>query len=417
MGITCGRLTGLWLAQTVVTLIATLILSQPDGQHLAMTEQAQVGLWFTLGISLGWLVAALQRHPRRILGLIPFGATGLFIGLLVVALGVPLSHGLCVFLGAMWEWTSLPFPAGFQVGGPPSAPGVSFANRCLFNYAGLAILMSGFVVYGLASGATGLEPWITWSLVAVAGLAAAAAWWFLFREQMELLLEILLLLFYRIRTRGPGLDEIPPWGPVLVVANHSAWLDPMWLAKVLPRRMIPMMTSVFYDLPVMRWLMVHVAHAIRVQASTYRREAPELDVAIAALDRGECVVIFPEGMMRRRESAPLRQFGQGVWHILSERPATPVVVCWIEGGWGSYFSYFNGKPTRNKQMDFRRPIDVAVGPCRTLSPELLKDQRKTRAFLMEQCLQARRYLDLPPLPLNNGSAEETSGKVTAEDLT
>src|SRR5205807_6869638 len=100
------------------------------------------------------------------------------------------------------------------------------------------------------------------------------------------LLEIMLWPLYRIRGHGPGLEHFPPRGPVLVVANHSAWLDPIWLAKVLPRRLLPMMTSVFYDLPVMRWLMVHVAQAIRVQASTYRREAPELEIAIAELDRG-----------------------------------------------------------------------------------------------------------------------------------
>ena len=61
-------------------------------------------------------------------------------------------------------------------------------------------------------------------------------------------------------------------GPLLVVANHAAWLDTLWLAKVLPRRLTPMMTSVFYDLPGMRFLMRHVAGAIRVQASTFRRE-------------------------------------------------------------------------------------------------------------------------------------------------
>src|SRR4029077_5207621 len=125
-------------------------------------------------------------------------------------------------------------------------------------------------------------------------------------------IEFLLIPMYRIRATGPGMAAFPPSGPLIVIANHSAWFDPVWLAKVLPRRLIPMMTSVFYDLPVMRWLMVHVAHAIRVQASKFRRDVPELEEAIAALDRGECVVIFPEGAMRRREDRPLRLFGQGV---------------------------------------------------------------------------------------------------------
>jgi 1-acyl-sn-glycerol-3-phosphate acyltransferase len=171
-----------------------------------------------------------------------------------------------------------------------------------------------------------------------------------------------------------------------------------------------MMTSLFYDLPVLRWLMTRVVRAIRVQASTFRREAPELEEAIAALDRGECVIIFPEGFMRRRDDQPLRQFGQGVWHILSERPQTQVAVCWIEGGWGSYFSYRNGNPTTNKPMDVWRHIDVAVGPAQVLDPQVLKDHRATRAYLMRTCLEARRYLGLEPLSLGKAGAEPAEDK-------
>ena len=103
-------------------------------------------------------------------------------------------------------------------------------------------------------------------------------------------------------------------------------------------------------------------------AATYRREAPELREAVAALDRGECVLIFPEGYMRRRVERPLRQFGQGVWHILRERPQTPVVVCWIEGGWGSYTSYYNGPPTVNKKVDWARHIDIGVSAPKVSLP-------------------------------------------------
>jgi 1-acyl-sn-glycerol-3-phosphate acyltransferase len=243
-------------------------------------------------------------------------------------------------------------------------------------------------------------------LIAIlAAVGAVLSWRVLFREVFELVLEVVLWPLYRIRGHGPGLEHFPMRGPLLVVANHSAWMDPLWLAKVLPRRIIPMMTSVFYDLGLLRWFMVNVIQAIRVQASTYRREAPELAVAVSALDRGECVIIFPEGGMRRREDVPLRQFGQGVWHILNERPETPVVVCWIEGGWGCFFSYYQGPPTKNKRMDFWRHIDVAVGPAQVLPPELLKDQRATRSHLMQACLETRRYLGLEPPALEKAEQE------------
>jgi 1-acyl-sn-glycerol-3-phosphate acyltransferase len=186
---------------------------------------------------------------------------------------------------------------------------------------------------------------------------------------------------YRIEAHGPGCREIPLRGPLLVIANHSAWFDPLWLAKILPRRLTAMMTSRFFDLPILHWLMRNVAGAIRVPATAFRREAPELQEAVAVLDRGGCVLIFPEGAMRRRSEDWLRHFGQGVWRILRQRPTTPVVVCWIEGGWGSFTSYDGGPPTVNKRLDWRRQIDVAVDSPHVLDPALLADHHATRDYL------------------------------------
>jgi 1-acyl-sn-glycerol-3-phosphate acyltransferase len=155
----------------------------------------------------------------------------------------------------------------------------------------------------------------------------------------------------------------------------------------------------------LRWTMIYLADAIRVEAAGFRRDIPELQKAIDALDAGKCLVIFPEGRLRRTQEQPLKMFGQGVWHILRERPETPVVVCWIEGGWGSYYSHFNGPPTKNKKLDIAHPIGVAVGEPHAIDAEILADQRKTRRYLMEQCLAARQYLALEPLALHQVELE------------
>src|SRR5262249_30471644 len=157
----------------------------------------------------------------------------------------------------------------------------------------------------------------------------------------------------------------------------------------------------------------NVFHVIRVQASSFRRQAPELDEAIARLDQGGCLAVFPEGHLRRVPEPSVRMFGQGVWRILQARPETPVIVCWIEGGWGSYMSYAGGKPTKNKRMDFWRPIDIAVSEPQVVPADILADSRATRIYLMRACLQARGYLGLevPTLP---EMAEEEAEKATEE---
>ena len=165
---------------------------------------------------------------------------------------------------------------------------------------------------------------------------------------MEGTAEILLSVAYRVRACGPGLEHLPARGPCLLIGNHAAWFDPLFLAKIAPAPITPMMTSKFYALPILAWLMRHVVGTIRVPDKSLRHEAPELKEAVAALDRGECVVLFPEGFLRRKEDVPLRRFGRGVWQILSDRPQTPIFACWIEGAWGSYFSYRGGPPTKRQ---------------------------------------------------------------------
>jgi 1-acyl-sn-glycerol-3-phosphate acyltransferase len=232
-------------------------------------------------------------------------------------------------------------------------------------------------------------------LAVLAAGGAAAAWWYLFPQGLELVIEWLLWPAYRMHAHGPGRHTMPRRGPLLLVANHSSYMDPFWLAKFVPRHLRPMMTSTFYDLPVIRWLMVHVTRAIRVQEAGFRREAPELKEAADALRRGECILVFPEGRLRRTEGQLTRPFGQGVWHILREVPDTPVVACWIEGGWGSFFSYQGGPPAKNKRPDWWRRIDVAYDEPRPIDPAVLADQHATRAHLRRAVLDCRRYLGLP----------------------
>jgi 1-acyl-sn-glycerol-3-phosphate acyltransferase len=376
-----------------ITLLGLILIEVGLDASLGLAKGAALPLCG--GVAIGSLLAFTQRHPRRSRGLVPAGLTGL-AGALAWAAAIPdAGWGVWLAVGLFGGLVHVPLAAVYRDRLPPKAAGVGVAMLHLLTLAS-AVSTAGALAALLRWHVTGIGA----ILCAAAGLAAVAAllaWRLWYRESLEQALEIAIWPIYRIRGRGPGLADCPRSGPILVVANHSSWFDPLWLAKLLPRRLTPMMTSVFFDLPVLHWLMTRVVHAIRVQASTYRREAPELKEAVAALDRGECVVMFPEGMLRRRADQPLRQFGQGVWHILAERPTTPVVVCWIEGGWGSYMSYAGGPPLVNKRPDWWRRIAIAVAAPEILAPELLTNDRVTRTHLMKACLAARRYLGLEPL--------------------
>jgi 1-acyl-sn-glycerol-3-phosphate acyltransferase len=236
-------------------------------------------------------------------------------------------------------------------------------------------------------------------LFAIAFLLAFLGWTLLFRALFEVTLEWFVWVMYPIRGAGPGRVNLPPFGSCVIVANHAAWLDPLFIQKVIPRPVTAIMTERFYKMKLLNPLLKYAFRVIVVPEASLRREAPEIQQAVAALDRGDCVLMFPEGFLRRKEEVPLRRFGQGIWHLLSARPETPVVACWIEGSWGSLCSFAGGPPLKNKTFDFFRKVGVGVASAQPVPKELLQEHLRTRIFLMNRVSAARAHLGLAPLPI------------------
>jgi 1-acyl-sn-glycerol-3-phosphate acyltransferase len=388
----------------LIALIAWLALSP----HLVSALDGLKAITFFLfGAAMGCLITALEPHPRRVLGILPPALTGLAVMLFVLA-GAEDSFYYVPALGWVVGFLLSPLHNALLVDLEEEELFAADILRRAADFLGAGLW--GVLFVGL-SDAAGLPPFsVLLGVAALATVAAALVWVRRRRESAELVVEALTSIFYRIEGVGPGLKRFPRRGPAVIIANHASWFDPLYLGKIIPRKIIPMMTSLFYDLPGVRWLMVHMAQAIRVEVGGFRRAVPELAEAVATLDRGDVLVVFPEGAMRKSEEEMLQRFGRGVIHILRERPRVPIFACWIEGGWGSFTSYYNGKPTKNKRMDFRRPIRVAVAAPFVLDPELMDDHRAGRKHLRQVVLEARTLLGLeaPALEQLESKPESTA---------
>lgn len=257
-------------------------------------------------------------------------------------------------------------------------------------------------------GLVGLGQFYWWWLGLLLLVFAGWAGWVLRRPLIEQILEIFLIPCFRITAIGPGLEAIPEAGPVILVSNHTTYTDPFWLGKMSPRCFIPMMTSVFYDLPGIRFLMRDVVGAIRVPAAVARKTAPELDEASAILKKGGTVLIFPEGTLRRVEEPSTKLFGRGVAILVQQHPEATVVPVWIEGGWGAYFSYAGGQPGKNKSYDFNRKINIAFGEPLAFQADELADQRVLRRKLRSAVHGCRGLLglEIPHEKAGNGVQQE-----------
>jgi 1-acyl-sn-glycerol-3-phosphate acyltransferase/MFS family permease len=405
-----GGLLGLASFQAIVTTGAGVLLAG----YLAAGFDRAAELFQALlsvggGAVAGCALAGWQSHPARNRGLVPFGAIGLLLalvwGLLVLSLESSLPAVPAFVLGFTGALVNAPLRSVYLAAVPADARGnaTSVMNAAIYTFTSLLALF----MYALAQGLSLTPPWQLGVLAGLALAGAVLAVWFLIREMLENILECLMWPVYPIRAYGPGVDRMPQRGPLLVVANHSAYVDVFWVCKVVPRPVVPMMSSLYYDVPIMRWLMVNIVRAIRVEETKFRREAPELREAIDRLHKGECLVLYPEGRLRFKEHELLRPFGQGVWHILREVPETVVVVLWIEGGWGSWSSYFNGRPMKNKRFDWWRRIDIGIGEPAALKPEVLKDHRTTREYLYSACLACRQHIGLAPTSMDGPTSADS----------
>jgi 1-acyl-sn-glycerol-3-phosphate acyltransferase len=382
---------------------------QPGVQWLSANQHARECLFaYVIALGIGHLFGLLQRNPFRVGMLVLYGN---FAALIAMFVGVSsgFSQPVAVVLGLSLGAAGTGLMSYFRIWSGHLSPGIAgcwaiwargFGIACLGLIAALEVEPGVTKVGALVVPTRNPDILHRHAMIVLGTLVFSAIWSCLYtlRATLEGTAEAVMLPVYRIRMKLAGDYKLPLRGPCLVIANHAAWFDPLWLGKVVPFPTTPMMTSSFYDLPVIRLLM-KIVGTIRVPEATMRKEAPELQLAIDALDRGECVVIFPEGYLRRKEEVELRRFGRGVWHILSQRPATPVYSFWVEGGWGSYVSYKGGPPTKNKKIDFWRRVRIGGIPPVVVDPEILKDHITTRFYLMEKVAEARGPIGLPPLAI------------------
>jgi 1-acyl-sn-glycerol-3-phosphate acyltransferase len=385
----------------VLFVIALTVLSDtvPRGGRIASYS---VGIGVLIGV-----IFTLRSYPYRVLGTFPW------LGLVAVAATAPWAiFGFVVWW--LWAFFLVATVIGFfsfvvywlsirRAAETPwnplrtDPPPVALVGMMLLILFAAVLAMDG-ILLSIARPLASSDRIYVWFAFAVASVFAILAWLFLARAAIEWFFVISFGTMYKIRGVGPGLTHCPRVGPLIVIANHGGYFDPIILEWVIPRPLTGLMTSLHYDKRFVVPIARYIFRVIRVPNATVRHEAPELVEAVAALDRGEALMIFPEGWLRRREDVPLKRFGQGVWQILKERPNTPVIACWIEGTWGSYFSHQNGPPMSGKPFDFRRPVTVGASEPVIVPPEILADPWQTRFHLMNEVSEARRHLGLTPLP-------------------
>lgn len=102
----------------------------------------------------------------------------------------------------------------------------------------------------------------------------------------------LVRLVYRPWTEG--LENVPGDGPVILAANHNSFLDSIFLPLVVPRQVVYLGKSDYFDKWYMRWFFKG-AGVIPVRREGGTAGEASLHAGVKALEDGFAVGIYPEG--------------------------------------------------------------------------------------------------------------------------
>jgi 1-acyl-sn-glycerol-3-phosphate acyltransferase len=152
----------------------------------------------------------------------------------------------------------------------------------------------------------------------------------LYRLVRTVLLPFFLLYF---RLDRLGREHVPSSGPVLLAANHRSFLDPFVIGALTRRPVYYMAKRELFERPWQAWLLNGLG-AFPVDRGAGDEHA--MSTARAILQRGDCVVIFPEGT--RVRPGPLGRPHRGVGRLALQTGArvVPVAVMGTEDvrrGW------------------------------------------------------------------------------------
>lgn len=145
-----------------------------------------------------------------------------------------------------------------------------------------------------------------------------------------LVVKPVMLLFLGLKLRNG--ERLPVRGPAILAANHNSHLDTNLLMSLFPLALLPKVRPVaaadyFHAGAFLRWFSETLFGILPITRGGGREEMQA--ICEAALDRGEILILFPEGT--RGSPEQIAPFKKGVAFVARSRPQVPVIPIFLHG--------------------------------------------------------------------------------------
>ncbi len=311
------------------------------GPHVLHVGEIQISfllLAVSFGIALGSILAGAASEGKVELGLVPLGALGISIMTLMLGLNGHYYAVICFLfiLGICGGFYTVPLNAFFQQYAPAKYRGMYLSVLGIVTASG-SLVAGGFLwLVGGQAGVTADKVFIICS-----GFALMATALILVKLPIALLRLVIWLLVhtaYKLKTIRS--ECVPEHGGALLISNHISYVDAVLIAAALKRPVRFMMARKVYELPFLN-VIFRIAKVIPID----KDEGPKaiiqaLTQAREAIQQGELVCIFPEGVLTR--TGNMLPFNKGFEHIMKHVDA-PIIPLYLDNIWPSIFSYSKGK--------------------------------------------------------------------------
>lgn len=135
-------------------------------------------------------------------------------------------------------------------------------------------------------------------------------------------------LFFRLQTEGT--EHVPARGPVILVANHSSYLDSPIVGAVCPRPLSFMAKTELFDVPLFgRLIRALNARPVKREGA----DAAALRAALHALQGNAALLVFPEGTRGPEGVLRAPKPGAALLAALSGAPVVPVLITGSGRAW------------------------------------------------------------------------------------